>query len=155
MKNDDVVELLDIETMLQVLDEFPPTKTPTLVFCNTVGGAQSLHAYLTSQPSLENAKIGLLHGRIPSKDRRTILSSFIQAHTHMLITTDILSRGINTVNAEHVILYDFPTNPVDYLHRVGRAARRSAGKATSFIGKHDRQLMEKIQSCIKQKIPIS
>ncbi|KAJ3162484.1 hypothetical protein HDU86_004966 [Geranomyces michiganensis] len=70
----------------------------------------------------------------------------------ILVATDIASRGLDTVNVGHVILYDFPQTAIDYLHRVGRTARNGAkGKATSIISKKERKLADKIEDDVRRR----
>ncbi|CAO3654210.1 unnamed protein product [Cunninghamella echinulata] len=70
---------------------------------------------------------------------------------NLLISTDIASRGIDTTFVDHVILYDFPTSVVDYLHRVGRTARAGqVGKSTSLIGRKDRMMADRIKRSIRE-----
>ncbi|KAG0346203.1 RNA helicase [Podila humilis] len=68
----------------------------------------------------------------------------------ILISTDIASRGIDTTVVQHVVLYDFPVTIVDYLHRVGRTARGGrGGRATSLVGRKDRNMAERIMTGIR------
>ncbi|KAJ1917632.1 hypothetical protein H4219_003094 [Mycoemilia scoparia] len=74
----------------------------------------------------------------------------------VLVCTDILSRGVDTLGVSHVILYDFPTTAIDYLHRCGRTARAgSKGKVTALVTKRDRRLATMIRLAIKQGAVIS
>ncbi|KAJ3206682.1 hypothetical protein HDU67_008021 [Dinochytrium kinnereticum] len=69
----------------------------------------------------------------------------------VLVATDAVSRGLDTVAVDHVILYEFPHTSMDYLHRVGRTARNGAkGRATSFIAKRDLQLATAIEAASKR-----
>ncbi|KAJ3394980.1 RNA helicase [Entophlyctis sp. JEL0112] len=64
----------------------------------------------------------------------------------ILVATDVASRGIDTTAADHVILYDFPRSAIEYLHRVGRAARNGArGRSTSLLMPRDMRLAEDIE----------
>lgn len=64
------------------------------------------------------------------------------------------SRGLD-LNVKHVINYDFPYAPVDYLHRVGRTARAgSKGMATSLVGRRDREIAERVQFAVRNKLSI-
>ncbi|KAJ3021632.1 hypothetical protein HKX48_008113 [Thoreauomyces humboldtii] len=70
----------------------------------------------------------------------------------IMVATDIASRGLDTINVGHVILYDFPQTAIDYLHRVGRTARNGArGRATSIISKKDRRIADRIEEGVKRK----
>jgi ERCC4-related helicase len=64
----------------------------------------------------------------------------------VLVTTDLAARGLDTTHVRHVVLFDFPLTPVDYLHRVGRTARANLdGRVTALVTKHDRPLATAIQ----------
>jgi len=78
--------------------------------------------------------------------REAQFSSFLQFSTRILVSTDIASRGLDLPQVEHVILYDFPLNAINFLHRVGRTARAGqGGKATSLVTAKDRALADVIQ----------
>ncbi|PIA18571.1 P-loop containing nucleoside triphosphate hydrolase protein [Coemansia reversa NRRL 1564] len=69
----------------------------------------------------------------------------------ILVCTDLASRGLDTTCVSHVILFDFPTTAIDYLHRSGRTARAGAkGKVTALVGKRDRRLADQIHLAIRQ-----
>ncbi|KAI9258507.1 P-loop containing nucleoside triphosphate hydrolase protein, partial [Sporodiniella umbellata] len=109
----------------------------TLVFCNTRKSAELLQKFMESKGLSTLA----IYKDAPT-DRSETLSLFSESQKpehKMLISTDIASRGIDIHLVEHVILFDFPTSAIDYLHRVGRTARAgNSGKATSLIGRKDR-----------------
>lgn len=64
----------------------------------------------------------------------------------ILITSDLGSRGLDTLHVDHIILFDFPVNPVDYLHRVGRTARAGhVGRVTALVTKRDQDLATAIK----------
>jgi superfamily II DNA/RNA helicase len=86
-------------------------------------------------------------------DRDEALARFGDKNSgdNVMISTDIASRGIDTTFVDHVILYDFPTSVVDYLHRVGRTARAGqVGKASSLIGRKDRMMADRIRRSIRE-----
>jgi superfamily II DNA/RNA helicase len=90
------------------------------------------------------------------------LHQFLKGDTQLLIATDIASRGLDTTTVSHVILYDFPTTPIDYIHRVGRVMRgpdvpflKDRKRVTSIITKKDRELATEIKRAIRDKRPLS
>ncbi|KAF9212844.1 RNA helicase [Podila verticillata] len=137
----------------------------TLVFCNTKHSCELLHEHLKTNkvPGV----LGVLHGDATNRDE--ILEQFTDdtyvppsmsssgakkgnnvIGGKILISTDIASRGIDTTAVQHVVLYDFPVTIVDYLHRVGRTARGGrGGRATSLVGRKDRNMAERIMIGIR------
>lgn len=89
----------------------------------------------------------MLHGDAPPKRRAEHFDNFNSGECRILIATDVASRGLDMrVNVEHVILYDFPRNVIDYIHRIGRTARAgNNGYVTAFIGRTDQSLAEQIK----------
>ncbi|CAJ0645662.1 5197_t:CDS:2, partial [Entrophospora sp. SA101] len=91
-------------------------------------------------------------------DRTTKLEAFKNQSldAKVLVCTDIASRGLDTTFVDHVILYDFPTNMIDFLHRIGRTARiGKRGKATYFITSSNRILAERIKRNIRDNRVLS
>lgn len=129
----------------------------TLVFCNTKKSVELLHKFLQTK----NLETLALYKDAPM-DRTEALELFAKPKVqsdgeeglvdhNVLISTDIASRGIDTTFVDHVILFDFPTSVVDYLHRVGRTARAGqTGKATSLIGRKDRMMADRIRRSIRE-----
>ncbi|CDS09188.1 hypothetical protein LRAMOSA10548 [Lichtheimia ramosa] len=122
----------------------------TLVFCNTRKSAQLLHDWLGSK----DMPVLALH---KDAERSEILARFAcqdgteSPGDNVLISTDIASRGIDTTFVDHVVLYDFPSSVVDYLHRVGRTARAGrTGKATSLVGRKDKMMADRIRRSIRE-----
>ena len=124
----------------------------TLVFCNTKKSVEILHKFLQTK----NLEALALYKDAPM-DRAEALALFSTPKSqestvdhNVLISTDIASRGIDTTFVDHVVLFDFPTSVVDYLHRVGRTARAGqTGKATSLIGRKDRMMSDRIRRSIR------
>ncbi|KAF9926687.1 RNA helicase [Linnemannia zychae] len=139
-------------------------KENTLIFCNTKHSCDILYAHL--KDNKVSGLLGVLHGEAENRDE--ILRQFTDddyippnpagrkpsepsmAGGKILISTDIASRGVDTTAVQHVVLYDFPVTIVDYLHRVGRTARGGrGGRATSLVGRKDRNLAERIMIGIR------
>lgn len=126
----------------------------TLVFCNTKKSVELLHKFLQTK----NLETLALYKDAPM-DRTEALELFSKPKAegeegivdhNVLLSTDIASRGIDTTFVDHVVLFDFPTSVVDYLHRVGRTARAGqTGKATSLIGRKDRMMSDRIRRSIR------
>jgi superfamily II DNA/RNA helicase len=89
-------------------------------------------------------KLGLVARGISSDseqaDREIVLRDFKNRQFPVLVATDVLSRGIDIDNLSHVVNYDVPRDPEDYVHRIGRTARaESKGTAITFINEQDQK----------------
>jgi superfamily II DNA/RNA helicase len=73
----------------------------------------------------------------------------------LLVTTDIGSRGLDTTMVDHVVMYDFPKNGIDYLHRAGRTGRvGQVGHVTCLVGRKDKRLAATIERTIRMRKPL-
>lgn len=95
-----------------------------------------------------------IHGNLSLERRRAALEGFRRGRHRILVATDIAARGLDIDNIGHVINYDLPYTPEDYVHRIGRTARMMAvGRATSFATAADAQSVKAIESILGQSIP--
>jgi superfamily II DNA/RNA helicase len=125
----------------------------TMIFCNSLDRCKLVHTLLDAR----GYKTSLTVSTQASRKRASNFSEFSSGQTPILITTDLASRGIDTiVVVEHVILYDFPQNVIDYIHRIGRTARNGTrGLATSFVDKWDQSLAQKIRTSFENETSLS
>ena len=93
-----------------------------LIFVETKRTADMLQVQLDRR----GYDVGVIHGDLSQKDRTHAMDRFGGAHVKHLIATNVASRGLDIDDISHVINYDVPGTPDEYLHRVGRTAR--AGK---------------------------
>ena len=95
-----------------------------------------------------------IHGNLSLERRRAALEGFRRGRYRILVATDIAARGLDIDNIGHVINYDLPYTPEDYVHRIGRTARMAAvGRATSFATAADTQSVRAIETILGQSIP--
>ncbi len=95
-----------------------------------------------------------IHGNLSLERRRAALEGFRRGRYRILVATDIAARGLDIDNIGHVINYDLPYTPEDYVHRIGRTARMAAvGRATSFATAADTQSVRAIEAILGQSIP--
>ena len=86
-------------------------------------------------------------------DREIVLREFKNRKFPILVATDVLSRGIDIDNLSHVVNYDVPRDPEDYVHRIGRTARaESKGIAITFINEQDQKYVLKIERLFEKEI---
>eukprot|EP00929_Paragymnodinium_shiwhaense_P059255 TRINITY_DN2966_c0_g1_i2.p1 TRINITY_DN2966_c0_g1~~TRINITY_DN2966_c0_g1_i2.p1 ORF type:complete len:947 (-),score=160.80 TRINITY_DN2966_c0_g1_i2:261-3041(-) len=119
----------------------------TLVFCKEAGNAVKLAETLASDHHFR--EIGLFVRKIGNDERRERLRAFKNGDITLMISTDILARGIDVPGLTHVIQFDFSRNVVDHLHRIGRLSRcGTLGTAMNFYDDSEqggRKLAEAIQ----------
>tara|TARA_B100000575_G_C22988398_1_gene570047 strand:- start:533 stop:988 length:456 start_codon:yes stop_codon:yes gene_type:complete len=99
---------------------------------------------------------GEIHGDLNQRTRIDIVNKFKGGQVKYLVASDIAARGLDIPNVSHVINFDVPTNPEDYVHRIGRTGRAGkTGIALTLAQKKDMPLIKTIESLIKEKIKIN
>ncbi len=124
--------------------------TSALIFTRTKHGANKL--YLSLQDL--GKKVSVIHANRSQSQRQSALQGFKDKRYQILVATDIAARGIDVKNISHVINYDVPRHPEDYVHRIGRTGRAQAvGEAFTLVAPDEMQFLKKIESFIKKPIP--
>ncbi|HKI60406.1 MAG TPA: DEAD/DEAH box helicase [Mariprofundaceae bacterium] len=99
--------------------------------------------------------VGILSGDVRQKKRMRILEDFSAGKLHLLVATDVASRGLHIDGVTHVFNYDLPDDAENYVHRIGRTARAGAkGTAVSFACEHFCFGVPDIEAYIKRSIPL-
>jgi len=128
-----------------------------LVFCNTISKVELLYRRLKN-----DMKVPLLAltGKINQKRREKILNDFKTKKIQHLIATDVASRGLDIPNITHIINYDVPRFPENYVHRIGRTGRLdrkggrvARGKAITLCLQSELIYMQRIEELIMMEIP--
>jgi ATP-dependent RNA helicase RhlE len=120
-----------------------------LVFSRTRHGADKLAKKL-SQASVKTAAI---HGDRSQNQRMQALKGFQEGYYRVLVATDVAARGIHVDSVSHVVNYDIPAAPEDFIHRVGRTGRAGAtGTATTFATRAERRDIALIERALSLKI---
>ena len=104
---------------------------------------------------LRRAKVSaaVIHGNRSQRQRVAALESFRCGRTRVLVATDIAARGIDVEGISHVVNYDVPMQPDDYVHRIGRTGRaQSAGQAYTFATPMDVKMIHSIERMLQHKI---
>ncbi|APR34596.1 DEAD/DEAH box helicase [Paraburkholderia sp. SOS3] len=121
-----------------------------LVFTRTKHGANRLAEQLTK----DGISALAIHGNKSQSARTRALSEFKDATLQVLVATDIAARGIDIDQLPHVVNFDLPNVPEDYVHRIGRTGRAGAtGEAVSLVCVDEWQLLKDIEKLIKRAVP--
>jgi ATP-dependent RNA helicase RhlE len=127
-------------------------KDTALVFTRTKHRADRLGRMLGTA----GHRVAVLHGDRSLSQRRAALEGFKRGTFRVLVATDIAARGIDVANIGHVINFDLPNCPEDYVHRIGRTARmKTTGRATSFVTREDHQQLQDIERLLGHAVPLA
>ncbi|MFC5191315.1 DEAD/DEAH box helicase [Algoriphagus aquatilis] len=119
-----------------------------IIFCSTKDKVKALYKVLKKGFDVE-----AFHSDLEQMEREKIMSAFKNKAVKILIGTDIISRGIDVVGIELVINYDTPSDPEDYVHRVGRTARADKeGEAITFVNPKDQHKFVRIEKLIGMSV---
>ena len=121
-----------------------------LVFTRTKHGANRLAEQLTK----DGISALAIHGNKSQSARTRALAEFKDGTLQVLVATDIAARGIDIDQLPHVVNFDLPNVPEDYVHRIGRTGRAGAtGEAVSLVCVDEHQLLKDIEKLIKRQVP--
>jgi len=119
------------------------TITQAVIFCNTRRKVD----WLTDQMTKKDFTVSALHGDMSQQEREVIMRAFRSGSSRVLITTDLLARGIDVQQVSLVINFDLPGNRENYIHRIGRGGRFGRkGVAINFVTEDDKRTLKDIES---------
>ena len=121
-----------------------------LIFCRTKQNADRVAHFL------KHAKhsVAVLHSNRTQRERMEALEGFKSGKYEVMVATDIASRGLDIAGVSHVINYDVPEHPEDYVHRIGRTGRaQNVGDAFTLMNGEEVAALQAIEHFIGQKIP--
>jgi len=122
-----------------------------LVFTRTKRGADRVAKFLQNS----GVRADAIHGNKAQNARQRALTGFKSGRIRALVATDIAARGIDVDGVTHVINFELPDDPENYVHRIGRTARAgSSGIALSFCDLEERAVLRDIEKTIRQTIPV-
>ncbi|MDC1099214.1 DEAD/DEAH box helicase [Candidatus Pelagibacter ubique] len=129
----------------QLVDQFIARKGSILVFVKTKRGADKMVKRLKEEGHSADA----IHGDLRQSKRDRVITSFRKGLKRILIATDVAARGLDIPLIQHVINFDLPQVPEDYVHRIGRTARAGTeGSALTFLTPDDRSMWNEISKLI-------
>ena len=150
IKQYQIANLLEKDKMPVLLDIYKVFSIcQAIVYCNQKFRADELRDYLTEN----NYTVLVLHGAMSQGERKDVMNAFRAGNCRILITTDILARGIDIQQISLVINYDMPKAPETFIHRCGRGGRQGRkGLTINFITRRDRQILYQIEKMYSIKI---
>ncbi|MDC0449432.1 DEAD/DEAH box helicase [Pelagibacteraceae bacterium] len=129
----------------QLIKEIYNRQGAILIFVKTRRNAEKMVKRL----KYDDHDADAIHGNLRQNKRDKVIKAFRNGHFRILVGTDVASRGLDIPAIKHVINFDLPQLPEDFIHRIGRTARAGAeGSALSFIGGDDRSKWNAIQRLI-------
>ncbi len=143
----DVIKVSPKDKFKELSNQIKKRDGSILVFVKTKYGTEKLSKRLKK----DGIKSTALHGGLRQNKRSRIMDNFRDEKFRIMIATDIASRGIDVPHIEHVINYDLPQAPEDFVHRIGRTARAgSVGEALSFITPNDSKIWKSIEMTLQR-----
>jgi len=119
------------------------TINQAIIYCNTKHKVEALANEMTKK----DFTVACIHGDMEQKTRENIMKEFRAGANRVLITTDLLARGIDIQQISLVINFDIPINRENYIHRIGRSGRFGRkGVAINFVTKHDIGMMKDLET---------
>ena len=138
--------------LLEWLLSHNPEMTRVLIFVATKQLADQLYEQLTAKFP---GRTGVIHSNKDQNNRFNTVNKFKTGEYHFVIATDIIARGLDVAEVSHVINFDIPDAPENYIHRIGRTGRADQkGIAISFITEKEKECQATIQSLMNYTIPV-
>jgi len=148
-----VIVVDDLSHKKRLLEHFATAEevSKAIVFAATKRDTEELAAELEAA----GHAVVALHGDMRQRDRLKALTQLRDGRVRMLVATDVAARGIDVRDISHVINFDLPRDPEDYVHRIGRTGRAGAeGIAISFAARPDRAALSAIERLVGERIPV-
>ena len=150
-----ITEFDKLKSLDKVLEERWPHvlggKDQLVVFCNSVTCSGRIRFHLEAR----GLKTSLINGALTQRKRREEFYKFKNKKSNVLITTDLMARGIHFEGLKYVLNFDFPTSLSDYLHRAGRTGRNGThGEVVSFYRKYNYELIDMIKKAHERQLPL-
>ena len=143
-----VINTIPNEKLNELIDQIDQRKGSILIFAKTKIGVDKLVKKLKAS----SIKASALHGGMRQNKRSKIMQNFRDERFRILVATDIASRGLDVPHIEHIINYDMPQAPEDFIHRIGRTARAgSVGEAVSFLTQKDTRIWRSIERLLSKE----
>lgn len=147
----EVMEIPHADKFNELVNQIKTREGSIIVFVKTKRGADRMAERLHKM----HLKADTIHGDLHQRKRERVIQAFRDRQFRVLVATDIAARGLDIPHIEHVINYDLPQCPEDYIHRIGRTARNGAeGSALCFLSPEDMLLWRDIQKLLNPGAPL-
>jgi superfamily II DNA/RNA helicase len=138
----EVINTTEADKYAKLLEQLDQRTGSIIIFVKTKMGAARMAEKLNRSKHSADA----IHGDLQQNRRERVINAFRKQQYRIMVATDVVSRGLDIPHIEHVINYDLPQVPEDYIHRIGRTARAGAeGSAVCLITSQDRGKWNAIQ----------
>ncbi len=145
-----VIQVATKDKDLTMLREINKVEGSIIIFMKTKYKTERLAKYLAGA----GLNVARIHGDRSQRQRSGAISDFREGRVRILVATDIAARGLDIPHIQHVINYDLPMCPEDYIHRIGRTARAGAeGHSLSFVTPEEQQKWARIHKLIHGHFP--
>jgi ATP-dependent RNA helicase DeaD len=135
------------DLLLKVIEREKPRQC--IIFCERKRWADKLYRELRHV----HKRTAAMHGDLQQSQRDRIMQAFRDAKIVYLVATDVVGRGIDVTNISHIINYDLPMDPENYVHRIGRTGRMGAdGIAIAFVTKEQGEQLTAIETLINKQL---
>ena len=135
------------ELLLRVLDREQPKQA--IIFCERKIWSQKLFEQLRHH----QRSVAAMHGDLQQSEREAIMRRFKEGTLHLLVATDVVGRGIDVTGITHIINYDLPIDPENYVHRIGRTGRIGKdGVAIAFVTPEQGEQLTAIEQFINKQL---
>jgi ATP-dependent RNA helicase DeaD len=135
------------DLLLRVIEREQPRQC--IIFCERKRWADDLYRELREK----HKRVAAMHGDLPQPKREQIMQRFREGKIIYLVATDVVGRGIDVTNISHIINYDLPYDPENYVHRIGRTGRMGAdGVAIAFVSREQGEQLTNIETFINKQL---
>jgi translation initiation factor 4A len=122
----------------------------SIIYCNSI----KIVDIISNKLNNDDFSVACIHGNMNQEERNKVIKEFRDGKSRVLISTDLLSRGIDIQQISIVINYDVPKNVDNYIHRIGRSGRYGRkGVAINFVTNNDREQLSSIEKYYNTDIP--
>jgi ATP-dependent RNA helicase DeaD len=136
------------ELLLKLIEREQPRQC--IIFCERKIGAHRIYERLCA----ERKRVAAMHGDLQQSQRERIMKAFKEGKIVYLVATDVVGRGIDVLDISHIINFDLPMDPENYVHRIGRTGRMGKdGVAVSFVTPEEGSELTRIEDFINKMIP--